>query len=131
MVPMPASSKSGYVIDNKTILSCLDQALQRGAWDELRTFVVADKFTGLRINIEPETIVDWEDETNPVDIDHQVKRLAALSDKGRLTAKTTALVRQAIEHYRAKAAQSSHISVAVACQMARYRLSMQRLQGSS
>ena len=131
MVPVPpskpGSAKAEFVIDTKTIISCLDKALQRGAWDELSSFVVADTFRGLRINITSDTIVDFEDESIPVDVEHQVKKLAALSDRGKLTAKTTALVRQAVEHHRSKTAQSAHIALAVACQMARYRLSVKAL----
>lgn len=128
MVPVPptkpGSGKVEVVSDLKTILCCLSGALQRGSWDELSSFVVKDTFTGLRINITSDTVVDYEDETAPVDVEYQVKKHAALSTKGRLTAKSTALVRQAIEHKRAKVSQRAHISIAVACQMARYRLSM-------
>jgi hypothetical protein len=128
MVPMPpgksGSAKAEYVSDTKTIMSCLDQALQRGSWNELSSFVVADTFTGLRINLTTDTNVDHEDEphaSTPAHVEHQVKRFAALSDKGRLAAKTTTLVRQAVEHHRSKEAQSAHIALAVAGQMARYR----------
>jgi hypothetical protein len=128
MAPVPPSksgaAKAEYVVDTKTILSCLGGALQRNAWSELSGYVVQDYFRGLRINITVDTIVDLEDETIPVDLEHQARKFAALSDKGKLAATTTALVRQAVEQHRSKAAQSAHICVAVACQMARYRLSM-------
>lgn len=123
------AGKAVYIIDTKVIIGCLQRALQRCAWDELSSFVSANTLRGLRIIVTSDTIVDHEDDPNPMpraNIDQQLKMLAGLKDKDLLTVKTNASVRHEVERRRSKAMFEAHIALAVTSHMFHYQKSLNR-----
>lgn len=109
------------IIDTKVVISCLDKALQRGAWNELFQFISQDKHRGLRIIVTPTTVVDDEDDLN---IRVDCASVLSMADNPHLNVKTTAAGRRSVEKRRAKAAQSASVGLVVTGHMFRYLSSL-------